>query len=132
MMHIIQEILKLSLEDKIELRDNLDALIQKDKDDAIIAKKSMMHDVVQGVCNKMGLDYGTTCRSHDNVVMRIIASNILIKQGCNLSEIGRVMHKDRSTIDFYRNTLELWQQFEPFYKDELKLWKEISKDYGIE
>ena len=132
MMHIIQEILKLSLEDKIELRDNLDALIQKDKDDAIIAKKSMMHDVVQGVCKKMGLDYGTICRSHDNVVMRIIASNILIKQGCNLSEIGRVMHKDRSTIDFYRNTLELWQQFEPFYKDELKLWKEISKDYGIE
>ena len=132
MMHIIQEILKLSLEDKIELRDNLDALIQKDKDDAIIAKKSMMHDVVQGVCKKMGLDYGTTCRSHDNVVMRIIASNILIKQGCNLSEIGRVMHKDRSTIDFYRNTLELWQEFEPFYKDELKLWKEISKDYGIE
>ena len=36
MMHIIQEIQKLSLEDKIELRDNLDALIRKDKDDAVI------------------------------------------------------------------------------------------------
>ena len=116
MMRIIQEIQKLSLEDKIELRDNLDALIRKDKDDAVISKKSMMHDIVSGVCKRMGLDYGTTCRNHDNVVMRIIASNILIKQGCNLSEIGRVMHKDRSTIDFYRNTLELWQQFEPFYR----------------
>ena len=91
-----------------------------------------MHDVVSGVCKKMGLDYGTTCRNHDNVVMRIIASNILIKQGCNLSEISRVMRKDRSTIDFYRNTLELWQDYPNFYKDELKLWNEISKDYGIE
>ena len=132
MMRIIQEIQKLSLEDKIELRDNLDALIRKDKDDAIIAKKSMMHDVVSGVCKRMGLDYGTTCRNHDNVVMRIIASNILIKQGCNLSEIGRVMRKNRRTIDFYSNTLKLWQDYPNFYGDELKLWKEISKDYGIE
>ena len=132
MMQIIQEIQMLSLEDKIKLRDNLDILIQTDKDDAVIAKKSMMHDVVSDVCKRMGLDYGTTCRNHDNVVMRIIASNILIKQGCNLSEISRVMRKDRSTIDFYRNTLELWQDYPNFYKDELKVWNEISKDYGIE
>ena len=122
-MNLIDEIQALSLQDKERLCSYLGQLIQDEK-------LRKMEEIKMSVCAAMNLTtYDPTKRERQNVIVRIITANVLLRMGCTENSVGKAMGKDRSTIYHYKETLKTWIKYPGFYKEEVTIWNKIKQEY---
>lgn len=122
-MNLKNEIQSLSLQDKERLFSYLGQLIQDEK-------LRKMEEIKMSVCAAMNLTtYDPTNRERQNVIVRIITANVLLRMGCTENSVGKAMRKDHSTIHHYRETMKSWLEFPGVYKQELNIWNKIKQEY---
>lgn len=129
-MNLIEEINALSLQDKEKLFSHLGQLIQEEKfykEDEGVRK---MEEVKMSVCAAMNLTtYDPRSRERQNFIMRVITANVLLRMGCTENSVGKIMKKNRSTIYYYKETMNTWLEFPGVYKQELNIWNQIKQAY---
>lgn len=129
-MNLIDAIQALSLREKEELYSHIGQLIQEEKfykEDEGVRK---MEEVKMSVCAAMGVfAYDTTNRERQNVIVRVITANVLLKMGYSENSVGKAMRKNHSTIHYYKVTMDTWNKYPGYYKEELTIWNQIKKDY---
>ena len=122
-MNLKNEIQSLSLQDKERLFSYLGQLIQDEK----LIK---MEEIKMSVCAAMNLTtYDPTNRERQNVIVRVIIANVLLRMGCTENSVGKAMRKDHSTIHHYRETMNTWIKYPGFYKEEVTIWNKIKQEY---
>ena len=122
-MNLKNEIQSLSLQDKERLFSYLGQLIQDEK-------LRKMEEIKMSVCAAMNLTtYDPRNRKRQNVIVRIITANVLLRMGCTENSVGKVMKKDHSTIHHYRETMNTWIKYPGFYKEEVTIWNKIKQEY---
>ena len=122
-MNLKNEIQSLSLQDKERLCSYLEQLIQDEK-------LRKMEEIKMSVCAAMNLTtYDPTNRERQNVFVRVITANILLRMGCTENSVGKIMKKDHSTIHHYKETMNTWLKYPGFYKEEVTIWNKIKQEY---
>ena len=122
-MNLKNEIQSLSLQDKERLFSYLGQLIQDEK-------LRKMEEIKMSVCAAMNLTtYDPTNRERQNVIVRIITANVLLRMGCTENSVGKAMRKDHSTIHHYRETMNTWIKYPGFYNEEVTIWNKIKQEY---
>ena len=122
-MNLKNEIQSLSLQDKERLFSYLGQLIQDEK-------LRKMEEIKMSVCAAMNLTtYDPTNRERQNVIVRVITANVLLRMGCTENSVGKAMRKDHSTIHHYRETMNTWIKYPGFYKEEVTIWNKIKQEY---
>ena len=122
-MNLMNAIQALSLRDKERLCSYLEQLIQDER-----VRK--MEEIKMSVCAAMNLTtYDPRSRERQNVIVRIITANVLLRMGCTENSVGKAMGKDRSTIYHYKETLKTWIKSPGFYKEEVTIWNKIKQEY---
>ena len=122
-MNLKNEIQSLSLQDKERLCSYLEQLIQDEK-------LRKMEEIKMSVCAAMNLTtYDPTNRERQNVIVRVIIANVLLRMGCTENSVGKAMRKDHSTIHHYRETMNTWIKYPGFYKEEVTIWNKIKQEY---
>ena len=122
-MILKNEIQSLSLQDKERLFSYLGQLIQDEK----LIK---MEEIKMSVCAAMNLTtYDPRSRKRQNVIVKIITANVLLRMGCTENSVGKIMKKDHSTIHHYRETMNTWIKYPGFYKEEVTIWNKIKQEY---
>ena len=122
-MNLKNEIQSLSLQDKERLCSYLEQLIQDEK----LIK---MEEIKMSVCAAMNLNtYDPRNRKRQNVIVRIITANVLLRMGCTENSVGKIMKKDHSTIHHYRETMNTWIKYPGFYNEEVTIWNKIKQEY---
>lgn len=132
-MNQIESIQALSLQDKERLFSHLGQLIQEEKFYKENEWVRKMEEIKMAVCSAMGIfSYDPTNRKRQNVLVRVITANILLRIGGSENSVGKIMKKDHSTIHHYKETLKTWIKYPRFYKEELTIWNQIKQAYEIE
>ena len=122
-MNLMNEIQSLSLQDKERLCSYLEQLIQDEK-------LRKMEEIKMSVCAAMNLTtYDPRNRKRQNVIVRIITANVLLRMGCTENSVGKIMKKDHSTIHHYRETMNTWIKYPGFYNEEVTIWNKIKQEY---
>ena len=122
-MNLMNEIQSLSLQDKERLCSYLEQLIQDEK-------LRKMDEIKMSVCAAMNLTtYDPKNRERQNVIVRVITANVLLRMGCTENSVGKIMKKDHSTIHHYRETMNTWIKYPGFYKEEVTIWNKIKQEY---
>ena len=122
-MNLKNEIQSLSLQDKERLFSYLGQLIQDEK-------LRKMEEIKMSVCAAMNLTtYDPTNRERQNVIVRVITANVLLRMGCTENSVGKAMRKDHSTIHHYKETMNTWIKYPGFYKEEVTIWNKIKQEY---
>ena len=129
-MNLIDEIQALSLREKEELYSHIGQLIQEEKfykEDECVIK---MEEIKMAVCSAIGVfAYDPTNRERQNVIVRIITANVLLKMGYSENSVGKAMRKNHSTIHYYKVTMDTWNEYPGVYKEELTIWNQIKHEY---
>ena len=122
-MNLKNEIQSLSLQDKERLCSYLEQLIQDEK-------LRKMEEIKMSVCAAMNLNtYDPRNRKRQNVIVRIITANALLRMGCTENSVGKAMRKDHSTIHHYKETMNTWIKYPEFYNEEVTIWNKIKQEY---
>lgn len=122
-MNLMNEIQSLSLQDKERLCSYLEQLIQDEK-------LRKMEEIKMSVCAAMNLNtYDPTNRERQNVIVRVITANVLLRMGCTENSVGKIMKKDHSTIHHYKETMNTWFNYPGLYKEEVTIWNKIKQEY---
>lgn len=129
-MNLIEAIQALSLQDKEKLYSHIGQLIQDEKFYKENERVRKMEEIKMAVCSAMGVSaYDHTNRERQNVIVRVITANVLLRMGCTENSVGKIMKKDHSTIHHYRETMKSWLEFPGVYKQELNIWNQIKQAY---
>ena len=122
-MNLKNEIQSLSLQDKERLFSYLGQLIQDEK-------LRKMEEIKMSVCAAMNLTtYDPKNRERQNVIVRVITANALLRMGCTENSVGKAMRKDHSTIHHYKETMNTWIKYPGFYNEEVTIWNKIKQEY---
>ena len=122
-MNLKNEIQSLSLQDKERLCSYLEQLIQDEK-------LRKMEEIKMSVCAAMNLTtYDSKNRERQNVIVRVITANVLLRMGCTENSVGKAMRKDHSTIHHYKETMNTWIKYPGFYNEEVTIWNKIKQEY---
>ena len=129
-MNLIDAIQALSLREKEELYSHIGQLIQEErfyKEDEGVRK---MEEIKMAVCAAMNLTtYDPRIRKRQNVIVRIITANVLLRMGYTENSIGKAMRKNHSAIHYYKVTMDTWNEYPGVYKEELTIWNQIKQEY---
>ena len=129
-MNLIDAIQALSLREKEELYSHIGQLIQEErfyKEDEGVRK---MEEIKMEVCAAMNLTtYDPRIRKRQNVIVRIITANVLLRMGYTENSIGKAMRKNHSAIHYYKVTMDTWHEYPGVYKEELTIWNQIKQVY---
>ena len=129
-MNLIDAIQALSLREKEELYSHIGQLIYEEKfykEDEGVRK---MEEVKMSVCAAMNLTtYDPRSRERQNVIVRVITANVLLRMGCTENSVGKTMKKDHSTIHHYKETMNTWFNYPGLYKEEVTIWNKIKQEY---
>lgn len=129
-MNLIDTIQALSLREKEELYSHIGQLIQEEKFYKKDERVRKMEEVKMSVCAVMNLTtYDPRSRERQNVIVRIITANVLLRMGYTEDSIGKAMRKNHSTIHHYKVTMDTWNEYPGFYKEELTIWNQIKQEY---
>ena len=132
-MNLIDAIQALSLREKEELYSHIGQLIYEEKfykEDEGVRK---MEEVKMSVCAAMNLTtYDPRNRERQNVIVRIITANVLLRMGYTENSIGKAMRKNHSAIHYYKVTMDTWNKYPGYYKEELTIWNQIKHKYEID
>ena len=129
-MNLIDAIQALSLREKEELYSHIGQLIYEEKfykEDEGVRK---MEEVKMSVCAAMNLTtYDPRSRERQNVIVRIITANVLLRMGYTEDSVGKVMRKDHSTIHHYKETMNTWIKYPRIHNEEVTIWNKIKQEY---
>ena len=129
-MNLIDAIQALSLREKEELYSHIGQLIQEEKfykEDEGVRK---MEEIKMAVCSAMNLTtYDSRSRERQNFIVRVITANVLLRMGFTENSVSKIMKKNRSTIYYYKETMNTWMEFPAVYKQELNIWNQIKQAY---
>ena len=132
-MNLIDAIQALPLREKEELYSHIGQLIQEEKfyrEDESVRK---MEEIKMAVCSAMGVSaYDPTNRKRQNVIVRVITANVLLRMGCTENSVGKVMRKDHSTIHHYKETMNTWIKYPIIHNEEVTIWNKIKQEYAID
>lgn len=132
-MNLIDAIQALSLREKEELYSHIGQLIQEErfyKEDEGVRK---MEEIKIAVCSAMNLTtYDPRIRKRQNVIVRVITANVLLRMGYTENSIGKAMRKNHSAIHYYKVTMDTWNEYPGVYKEELTIWNQIKQEYEID
>ena len=129
-MNLMDAVQTLSLQDKESLFAHLGQLIQDEKFYKENERVRKMEEIKMAVCAAMNLTtYDPMSRKRQNVIVRIIAANILFRMGYTEDSIGKAMRKDHSTIHHYKETMNTWFNYPGLYKEEVTIWNKIKQEY---
>lgn len=129
-MNLMDAIQALSLQDKESLFSHLGQLIQDEKFYKENERVRKMEEVKMSVCAAMNLTtYDPRSRERQNVIVRIITANVLLRMGYTEISVGKVMRKDHSTIHHYKGIMKSWLEYPGVYKEELNIWNQIKQAY---
>lgn len=129
-MNLIEEIQALSLREKEELYSQIGQLIYEEKFYKENEGVRKMEEIKMAVCSAMGVfAYDTTSRKRQNFIVRVITANVLLRMGYTENSVGKIMKKNRSTIYYYKETMNTWLEFPGVYKQELNIWNQIKQAY---
>ena len=129
-MNLIDAIQALSLREKEELYSHIGQLIYEEKFYKEDERVRKMEEVKMSVCAAMNLTtYDPRSRERQNVIVRVIIANVLLRMGCTENSVGKAMRKDHSTIHHYRETMNTWIKYPGFYKEEVTIWNKIKQEY---
>lgn len=129
-MNLIETIQALSLQEKEKLYSHIGQLILEEKfykENEMLRKTE---EIKMSVCAAMNLTtYDPTNRERQNVIVRVITANVLLRMGCTENAVGKAMRKDHSTIHHYKETMNTWIKYPGFYKEEVTIWNKIKQEY---
>ena len=129
-MNLIDAIQALSLREKEELYSHIGQLIYEEKFYKEDERVRKMEEVKMSVCAAMNLTtYDPTNRERQNVIVRVITANVLLRMGGTETSVGKIMKKDHSTIHHYREIMKSWLEYPGVYKQELNIWNQIKQAY---
>lgn len=129
-MNLMDAVQALSLQDKESLFSHLGRLIQDEKFYKVNERVRKMEEIKMAVCSAMGISaYDPTNRERQNVIVRVITANVLLRMGYTEISVGKVMRKDHSTIHHYKVTMDTWNEYPGVYKQELNIWNQIKQAY---
>lgn len=132
-MNLMDAVQALSLQDKESLFSHLGQLIQHEKFYKENERVRKMEEVKMSVCAAMNLTtYDPRSRERQNVIVRIITANVLLRMGYTEISVGKVMRKDHSTIHHYKVTMDTWNEYPGVYKEELTIWNKIKQEYDTD
>lgn len=118
---------KLTLEDKIELREYLSTLIAASK--GVPFKSSLRCSILMGYMAKvMGVvSIGYFSRESNHVWARTMVAFQMIKEGYSTPEIGHQMIKDHSTILHMKRKMQDALDVPSAYRDIIDIWNKFQK-----
>ena len=129
-MNLIDEIQALSLQEKEELYSHIGQLIQEEKFYKENERVRKMEEVKMAVCAAMNLTtYDPRSRERQNVIVRIITANVLLRMGYTEISVGKVMRKDHSSIHHYKETMNTWIKYPRIHNEEVTIWNKIKQEY---
>ena len=129
-MNLIETILALSLQEKEELYSHIGQLILEEKFYKENERLRKTEEIKMAVCSAMGVSaYDPTNRKRQNVIVRVITANVLLRMGCTENSVGKIMRKDHSTIHHYKETMNTWFNYPGLYKEEVTIWNKIKQEY---
>ena len=129
-MNLIETIQALSLQEKEELYSHIGQLILEEKFYKENERLRKTEEIKMAVCSAMGVSaYDPTNRKRQNVIVRVITANILLRMGCTENSVGKIMKKDHSTIHHYKETMNIWFNYPGLYKEEVTIWNKIKQEY---
>lgn len=129
-MNLIDAIQALSLREKEELYSHIGQLIQVEKFYKENERVRKMEEIKMSVCAAMNLTtYAPKSRERENVIVRIITANVLLRMGYTEISVGKAMRKNHSTIHHYKVTMDTWNEYPGVYKEELTIWNQIKQEY---
>ena len=132
-MNLIDAIQALSLREKEELYSHIGQLIYEEKFYKEDERVRKMEEVKMSVCAAMNLTtYDPMSRKRQNVIVRIIAANVLFWMGYTENSIGKAMRKNHSAIHYYKVTMDTWNEYPGVYKEELTIWNQMKQEYEID
>ena len=117
---------KLSLEDKVELREYLSTLIASDQGGVV--KSPLRCSILLGEMAKiLGETYiSLVSRIPSHVWARTMVSYQMIKEGYSTGEIGHQMMKDHATIIHMRKKMQDALDLPQAYRDILEIWNKFQ------
>lgn len=132
-MNLMDAVQALSLQDKERLFSYVGQLIQHEKFYKENERVRKMEEVKMAVCAAMNLTtYDSRSRERQNVIVRIITANVLLRMGYTEISVGKVMRKDHSTIHHYKETMNTWIKYPRIHNEEVTIWNKIKQEYEID
>ena len=132
-MNLMDAVHALSLQDKERLFSYLGQLIQHEKFYKENERVRKMEEVKMAVCAAMNLTtYDPRIRKRQNVIVRIITANILLRMGYTEDSVGKIMRKDHSTIHHYKETMNTWIKYPRTHNEEVTIWNKIKQEYDTD
>lgn len=129
-MNLMDAVQALSLQDKESLFSYLGQLIQHEKFYKENEGVRKMEEIKMAVCAAMNLTtYDPRIRKRQNVIVRIITANILLRMGYTEDSVGKIMRKDHSTIHHYKETMNTWIKYPRIHNEEVTIWNKIKQEY---
>ena len=77
-----------------------------------------------------GVDPMEKNRTRDVVTTRMMMSIVLMREGCPIKDVARLVGKNRSTVLHYKDNIQLLSF--PGYEADLELWQKFNKEIGYE
>ena len=132
-MNLTDAIMALPYREKEMLYNHLGELLQEEKSIRMQEMESRMQTIMKEICTAMGIsEYNSQNRQKSVMLARIIIANILLMVGGTETSVGKIMGKHHATIHYYKNLLEVWQEYPRMYREELDLWNQMKTRYEIE
>ena len=132
-MNLTDAIKALPYKKKEMLYQHLGELLQEEKSIRMQEMESRMQTIMKEICAAMGIsEYNSQNRQKSVMLARIIIANILLLIGGTETSVGKIMGKHHSTIHYYKNLLEVWQEYPRMYREELELWNQMKSRYEID
>ncbi len=132
-MNLTNAIKALPYREKEMLYNHLGELLQEEKSVRMKEMESRMQTIMKEICAAMGIsEYNSQNRQKSVMLARVIIANILLLIGGTETSVGKVMGKHHATIHYYKNLLEVWQEYPRMYREELELWNQMKTRYEIE
>lgn len=116
----------LSLQDKVELWEYLSDMINSSRS---VSQSPLRCSILMGEMAKvMGKEtIGYLSREADEVWARTMVAFQMCKEGYSITEVGRQMMKDHSTIIHLRNKMQDVFALPQLYGDILEIWNRFQK-----
>ena len=121
---ILIELKQLSLPDKMSVLAVLTHLVEVDEHDC--KYKTLTDMYVDKMKELVGNDFMQN-NHHGNVNAKIVLSVCLREQGLSLSQIGRLLNRDHSTISSYKRIWNNALAFPRAYRDIIELYNKYKK-----
>ena len=125
-MGLMNEIRDLSLEEKIELSEELQELITEEKLNNEKCRKEIAERLINTLCEIMCIEFHPESRERRQHIARCILSETLVKMGYTETETGYFLKKDHTTIHRNKYIPKEWCSMPNMYREEIEIYNKFK------